>query len=79
MYGCGPASIILRHIFPNIGSSVFVYAMVSLSRVILEISSLSFLGLSAKPAYTGVGIYDEWRGESIDDGAWQALAQELPS
>lgn len=74
LYGCGPASIILRHIFPNIGSSVFVYAMVSLSRVILEISSLSFLGLSAKPPTPEWGFMMNEGRKVLMTAPWQALA-----
>lgn len=73
LYGSSPISIIFRHILPNISSAIFVYAMVSLSRVILEISSLSFLGLSAKPPTPEWGFMMNEGRKVLMTAPWQAL------
>ncbi|MGI6006948.1 MAG: ABC transporter permease [Ruminococcus sp.] len=71
--GCGSIPIIFHHVIPNISSSVFVYAMVSLSGVILEISSLSFLGLSAKPPVPEWGFMMNEGRKVLLAAPWQAL------
>ncbi len=48
--GAGPWRIMIRHIFPNILSSLIVSSTFSLSGVILIEASLSFLGLGASNA-----------------------------
>lgn len=47
--GCGPARIMLRHIFPNILPSVIALAALNVAWAILTASALSYLGLGVQP------------------------------
>ncbi len=47
--GCSTARILLRHIFPNIVSSVLVLATLNVGTIIVLESTLSFLGLGVQP------------------------------
>ena len=47
--GTGHAKIMLRHVLPNIFSTLLVQATISISFAILDESILSFLGLGAQP------------------------------
>lgn len=47
--GCSNWMILRRHLFPAVLSPVLVYAALDLGKVILVISSLSYLGLGAQP------------------------------
>ncbi len=70
--GLGPLRIMLRHILPNLVSSVVVYATLTVPGAILSESFLSFLGLGVQPplptwgnlASAGVGdinpIHTHW-------------------
>lgn len=71
--GCNSVSIILQHILPNIGGVLFVTAMTSLPVSMMEISSLSFLGLSAKPPYPEWGFMMNEGRKVLMTTPWQAL------
>jgi ABC-type dipeptide/oligopeptide/nickel transport system permease subunit len=47
--GAGPASILLRHILPNILPSLIVLLTLSIGNAILSAAALGFLGLGAQP------------------------------
>ncbi len=47
--GCSTPRILLRHIFPNIFSSVLVLATLNIGTIIVLESTLSFLGLGIQP------------------------------
>jgi peptide/nickel transport system permease protein len=47
--GASPARILVRHVLPNCLAPILVVATLSLGTAILYTSSLSFLGLGAKP------------------------------
>ncbi len=47
--GCSTPRILLRHIFPNIISSVLVLATLNIGTIIVLESTLSFLGLGVQP------------------------------
>ena len=47
--GSGTASIIGRHILPNIIGSILVTSMLDIGTMMMELAGLSFLGLGAKP------------------------------
>ncbi|MBD7911209.1 nickel transporter permease [Clostridium cibarium] len=49
MGGAKEYQIILRYVFPNIISALIVMATMDIGSMLLEISSLSFLGLGAQP------------------------------
>lgn len=59
--GCPTWKIILRHLLPQIISPVLVLAALDIGKVILIISSLSYLGLGAQPPAP------EW-GAMLNDG-----------
>lgn len=59
--GASEATIILKHILPNITSPLIVQATLSLATVILTTAALSFLGLGAQPPSP------EW-GYMLSDG-----------
>lgn len=47
--GCTRAGTIIRHVFPNVSSSVIVIATLEVARVIIAEASLTFLGLGVDP------------------------------
>ena len=53
--GTGSGRIILRHILPNIFSSILVIASIEFARAILRESFLSFLGLGVPPSVPSWG------------------------
>jgi peptide/nickel transport system permease protein len=59
--GCGPMTILVRHLLPQVYAPVLVLATLDIGKVILAISSLSFLGLGAQPPLP------EW-GAMLNDG-----------
>src|SRR5438445_190969 len=54
--GAGPARIILRHIVPNLLSTLIVQVSLALSWAVLTEGALSFLGLSAQPPAPSWGV-----------------------
>ena len=54
--GVTPASIVLRHIVPNLLGVVVVYATVSVPGIVLTESVLSFLGLGVQEPMTSWGV-----------------------
>ena len=71
--GCNSGYIILRHVIPNIGSVLFVTAMLALPGTMMEISSLSFLGLSAKLPTPEWGYMMNEGRKVLMTAPWQAL------
>ncbi|PZE20740.1 nickel transporter permease [Paenibacillus xerothermodurans] len=59
--GCGTFKLLYRHLLPQIISPVLVLAALDVGKVILTISSLSYLGLGAQPPAP------EW-GAMLNDG-----------
>ncbi|MBA3440179.1 MAG: ABC transporter permease subunit, partial [Pyrinomonadaceae bacterium] len=59
--GVSPTRIIVRHIIPNIISSIIVLATIEMGRLMLVIAGLSFLGLGVQPPTP------EW-GAMLNDG-----------
>lgn len=47
--GTSPQYMMLRHILPNIGSTIMTTAVLDIGTVMMELAALSFLGLGAKP------------------------------
>lgn len=67
--GARPAWVILRHVLPNVLSSVLAVATFETARLVLTESALSFLGLGVTPPSTTWGamigdgrsyVYDSW-------------------
>lgn len=71
--GCGSAYIIIHHVIPNIGSLLFVTAMNALAGTMLEISALSFLGLSATPPIPEWGFMISEGRKVLMTAPWQTL------
>lgn len=59
--GAGPGRIVVRHVVPNMISPVIVLATVEIGQLLLAISTLTFLGLGARPPTP------EW-GAMLNDG-----------
>jgi peptide/nickel transport system permease protein len=59
--GCGTFTILRRHLLPHIISPVLILAALDMGKIILTISSLSYLGLGAQPPVP------EW-GAMLNDG-----------
>lgn len=47
--GCSAASVLRRHILPNIAGPVLVTAVLDIGTMMMELAALSFLGLGAQP------------------------------
>ena len=47
--GAGPARILLRHLLPNVGTTVVIQASIDVGYAILSTAGLSFIGLGAQP------------------------------
>ena len=54
--GATPARVVLRHILPNLVSTVVVQVSLALSWAVLTEGALSFLGLSAQPPAPSWGV-----------------------
>ena len=66
--------IMLKHILPNIFFSVIIYAGTNISIIVMQVASLSFLGLGAQPPLS------EW-GSMLNDAKaaawyWYGLCHE---
>ena len=48
--GCSPLRIMIRHVFPNVASSIIVIATIQIGAAILAEAALSFLGLGVSSA-----------------------------
>jgi peptide/nickel transport system permease protein len=48
--GCSPARIMIRHVLPNVASSIIVIATIQIGAAILAEAALSFLGLGVSSA-----------------------------
>ncbi len=72
---CGRSTpyILVRHVLPNISSALFVAILTSLSAVMMEISGLSFLGLSATPPFPEWGFMMNEGRKVLMTTPWQAL------
>lgn len=75
--GASPLHIIGRHLLPNVLSPVLVIATLSLARIILLESGLSFLGIGVPPTIPSWGnMIDEGRG-NLNNAPWIALTPSV--
>jgi len=75
--GASPTHIIIRHLLPNVLSPILVIATLSLARIILLESGLSFLGIGVPPTIPSWGnMIDEGRG-NLNNAAWIALTPSV--
>lgn len=72
--GASPFRVYLRHILPNIASTLIVMMTLVFPEVILLESSLSFLGLGVQPPMTSLGNMVGYGREYITRAPWILLA-----
>jgi len=62
--------ILLRHVLPNVMSSVLVIATINLAGAILTEATLSFLGVGMPPTYPSLGTLIRIGNEFVFSGIW---------
>jgi peptide/nickel transport system permease protein len=75
--GASPPRVYLRHILPNIASTLIVSMTLVFPEVILLESGLSFLGLGVQPPMTSLGNMVGFGREYITRAPWIMLAPAL--
>ncbi len=75
--GAGPARIYLRHVLPNVASTLIVSATIAFPEVILQESGLSFLGLGVQPPASSLGTMVGYGREYITRAPWILLAPSV--
>ena len=73
--GARPATIMLRHILPNIAGIAIAYLLLTVPQVVMVESFLSFLGLGVQEPLTSLGILVK---EGADDMDIAPIALVLP-
>ena len=73
LIGRGAVSIAIRHILPNIVSSVLVIATISLALAIITEATLSFLGVGAPPTQPSLGTLIRIGQGFLFSGEWWIL------
>ncbi|OJY78606.1 MULTISPECIES: ABC transporter permease [unclassified Rhizobium] len=71
--GASPARIYLRHILPNIATTIIVAMTLNIPGVILLESSLSFLGIGLQPPQTSLGNMVGYGRDYIQSAPWIML------
>lgn len=72
--GASPWRIYLRHVLPNIASTLIVGVTLTFPEVILLESGLSFLGLGVQPPMTSLGNMVGYSREYLQSAPWMLLA-----
>jgi len=72
--GAGPMRIYMKHVLPNIASTLIVAATLSFPEVVLLESGLSFLGLGVQPPMTSLGNMVGYGREYLTRAPWILLA-----
>ena len=72
--GARPGRIYLRHVLPNIASTLIVAGTLSFPEVVLLESGLSFLGLGVQPPMTSLGNMVGYGREYLTRAPWILLA-----
>lgn len=72
--GASPTRVYLRHILPNISSTLIVSMTLSFPEIILMESSLSFLGLGVQPPLTSLGNMVGYGREYMTRAPWIMFA-----
>lgn len=75
--GARPVRVVLRHILPNIGSSLIVLATTRIAAAILIESSLSFLGIGIQPPTASWGVMVSDGRNYLERAPWIALTPGL--
>ncbi|QRM33276.1 ABC transporter permease [Microvirga sp. VF16] len=72
--GASPLRVYLRHILPNISSTLIVSMTLTFPEIILMESSLSFLGLGVQPPMTSLGNMVGYSREYMTRAPWIMFA-----
>ena len=72
--GASPSRVYLKHILPNIASTLIVSMTLTFPEIILMESSLSFLGLGVQPPMTSLGNMVGYGREYLTRAPWIMLA-----
>jgi peptide/nickel transport system permease protein len=72
--GASPSRVYMRHILPNIASTLIVSMTLTFPEVILLESGLSFLGLGVQPPMTSLGNMVGYGREYLTRAPWIMLA-----
>jgi len=72
--GATPARVYLKHILPNVASTLIVSMTLTFPEIILMESSLSFLGLGVQPPETSLGNMVGFGREYLTRAPWIMLA-----
>jgi len=75
--GATPARVYLKHILPNVASTLIVSMTLTFPEVILMESGLSFLGLGVQPPETSLGNMVGFGREYLTRAPWIMLAPAL--
>jgi peptide/nickel transport system permease protein len=75
--GAHPARIYLRHILPNIASTLIVSITITFPEIMLVESGLSFLGLGVQPPMTSLGSMIGYGRDYIARAPWILIAPSL--
>ncbi len=75
--GASPLRIYLKHILPNIASTLIVSMTLSFPEIILLESGLSFLGLGVQPPLTSLGNMVGYGRDYMQSASWILLAPSL--
>jgi peptide/nickel transport system permease protein len=75
--GAKPGRVYLKHILPNIASTLIVSMTLTFPEIILMESSLSFLGLGVQPPMTSLGNMVGYGREYLTRASWIMLAPSL--
>lgn len=72
--GASPSRVYLKHILPNIASTIIVAMTLNFPEIILLESGLSFLGLGVQPPLTSLGNMIGFGREYIQNAPWMMIA-----
>lgn len=75
--GAKPARVYLRHILPNVASTLIVSMTLTFPEIILMESGLSFLGLGVQPPETSLGNMVGFGREYMTRAPWIMLAPSV--
>ncbi|MFC7397915.1 ABC transporter permease [Chelatococcus sp. GCM10030263] len=75
--GASPLRVYLRHVLPNIASTLIVSMTLTFPEIILMESGLSFLGLGVQPPMTSLGNMVGYGREYLTRAPWIMLAPAL--
>lgn len=75
--GARPLRVYLRHVLPNIASTLIVSVTLTFPEVILLESGLSFLGLGVQPPMTSLGNMVGYGREYLQSAPWILLAPSV--